>query len=163
MLKDQIKKDQIAALKTANQLQRTALGMLLAAIQNKELVKRTALSKTVSDTADLEIKSKLTDEEIIDVVAGEIKKRKESAEQFRVGKRPELAATEEKEIEYFAIYMPPQLSETAVSEIIRTVIKEQGATALKDMGKVIGTVMSRVRGQADGMLVSRLVKEYLQG
>src|SRR3989344_5070179 len=85
MLKQQLQKELTEALKSGDQLKRLVLGALLTAIKNRELNKRSQLSKTVFDKTELEEKSKLDDGEILEVVAGEVKKRKDSTEQFRGG------------------------------------------------------------------------------
>jgi uncharacterized protein YqeY len=162
MLKEQIKKDLDASLKTGDHLKRSVLGMLSSAIQNRTLSKRAQLSKTLTDSNELETKSQLTEDEIIEVVSGEIKKRKESVEQFKAGGRNELAEKEAKEIGILIIYMPTQLSEADVTTEIDLVIKSTGAKGMKDMGRVIGIVMAKVKGKADGNFVSRIVKEKLQ-
>lgn len=161
MLKDQIQKDQNEALKSGEKLKRLVLGMLTTAIKNKELAKRTQLSKTISDTAELEHKSQLTNEETVAVVGSEMKKRKESVEQFRSGGREELAQKEEEEMRILSVYLPEQLSEEEVKAEIKSAISDSNAGGVKDTGKVMGLVMARVKGKADGGLVSRLVKEML--
>lgn len=120
--------------------------MVLAAIKNKEIEKR----------------SELSDDDTVVVIASEIKKRKDSVEQFEKGGRPELAEGEKKEAETLMAYMPEQMSEDAIREEIKKAIASTGASGPKDMGKVIGAVMTKVKGKADGTLVSNLVKEELQ-
>lgn len=161
MLKDQIQKGQNEALKSGEKLKRLVLGMLTTAIKNKELAKRTQLSKTISDTVELERQSRLTDEETVAVVGSEMKNRKESVEQFRSGGREELAQKEEEEIKILSVYLPEQLSEEEVKAEIKSAISDSNAGGVRDMGKVIGLVMTKVKGKADGGLVSRLVKEML--
>lgn len=159
MLKDQIQKDQNEALKSGEKLKRLVLGMLTTAVKNKELAKRTQLSKTISDTTELEHQSQLTDEETVAVIGSEMKKRKESVEQFRAGGREELAQKEEEEMKILSVYFPEQLSEEEVKAEIKSVISGSNASGVKDMGKVIGLVMTKLKGKAEGGLVSRLVKE----
>ncbi len=159
MLQEQIKKDLTDALKSGEQLKRSVLGMVVSAVRNREIEKRTRLSK--SGGSDLENLSRLTDEEILEVIASELKKRKESAEQFRAGNRPELAEKEELEIEILKTYLPEQMSEADVRSQIESTIKELGAQGPKDMGKVIGAVMTKLKGRADGGLVSKITKGLL--
>lgn len=161
MLKNRIQKDQNEALKSGEKLKRLVLGMLATAIKNRELAKRAQLSKIVSDAAELERQSQLTDEETVTVIASEVKKRKESVEQFRAGGREELAQKEEEEINILSIYLPEQLSEEKVKDEIKSAISEINASGIKDMGKVIGLVMAKLKGRADGGLVSRLVREMI--
>ncbi len=145
MLKDKLQQDMKDALKSGNSQKRTLLGMAMSAIKNKEIEKR----------------SELNDEEIVSVIASEIKKRRDSVEQFTKGGRPELAEQENKEAEILMAYMPEQMSEEDVRSEVKKVIAETGAKDIKEMGKVIGAVMAKVKGKADGTLVSRIVKEEL--
>ena len=161
MLKEQIQNDIKEAMKSGNSAKRMALGMVMSTIKNKELEKRSKLSKTETDVTKLDEISRLSDEEIIDVVSSEIKKRKDSITSYQSGGRPELAEKENEEIGFISIYMPEQLGEDAVREEIKKTITEVGASSIKDMGKVIGAVMAKIKGKADGQLVSQIVKELL--
>ncbi|MDO8495941.1 MAG: GatB/YqeY domain-containing protein [bacterium] len=143
MLKEKLQTDVKDALKAGNAEKRMVLGMVLAAIKNKEIEKR----------------DELNDDDMIAVIASEIKKRKDSVEQFEKGGRPELAAQESHEIEILMVYMPEQMSEDSIREIVAQTIKEMGLPA--QAGKVIGAVMAKVKGKADGTLVSKIVKELL--
>lgn len=102
-----------------------------------------------------------TDVDVISVVQREIKKRKEAAEGFRQGGREEQAAKEEAEAQILSKYLPTQLSDEELNQIIEEAVKETGASSIADMGKVIGLVMSKVVGQAEGARVSAMVKEKL--
>ncbi len=160
MLREKIDQDFKNALKARNETQISVLRMLLAAIKNRELEKRTKLSK--SEPAEkLEELSKLADEEIISVVSSEIKKRKEAAEQYRQGGRNELAAKEENEIKDLSVYMPEQLGEGKIRKLVKEAIAKVGAATAQDLGKVMGALMPQVKGKADGNLVNRIVKEEL--
>jgi len=161
MLKKQIQNDIKEAMKSGNLAKRMTLGMVMSNIKNKELEKRSKLSKTETDVTKLDEISQLSDEEVIDVISSEIKKRKDSVASYQSGGRPELAEKENEEIGFISVYMPEQLSEDAIREEIKKTITEVGASSIKDMGKVIGAVMAKIKGKADGQLVSRLVKELL--
>jgi len=161
MLKDKLQGDMMDALKSGNSQKRTLLGMVLTAIKNREFEKRTKLSKTEKDIAKLEEQSKLNDEEIVEVISSEIKKRKDAIEQYEKGGRPDLAEQEKKEAEMLMTYMPEQMSEEDVRAEVKKAINETGAKDMKEMGKVIGAVMAKVKGKADGQTVSRIVKEEL--
>jgi len=143
-------------------LKRSVLSLLLTAIKNKELAKRQKLSKTVSGIEELEKQSQLTDEEILEVIAGEAKKRKEAIEQFQAGGREDLAQKEKSEMNILASYLPEQASEEEVRAEVKRVITELNAQGLKDMGKVIGAVMSKFKGRVEGEKVSKIAKELLQ-
>ena len=162
LLKDKLMADVKEALKSGNSQKRMTLGMVLSAVKGKELDKRGRLSKTDIETAKLEEASKLTDEEIIEVLSSEIKKRKEAIDQYEKAGRPELAQQEKEELVMLMEYMPEQMSDEAVMAEVKNSISEIGASGPKDMGKVIGSVMAKVKGRADGNLVSKLVKEELQ-
>ncbi|MBI2057537.1 MAG: GatB/YqeY domain-containing protein [Candidatus Yanofskybacteria bacterium] len=161
MLQEQIKKEMTESLKSGDQLKRLVLGTLLTAVKNRELTKRTQLSKTVTDTAELEKQSRLNDEEVLEVVSGEVKKRKDSIEQFKAGGRIDLAEKEEAEAKILKAYLPEQLNEEEIKEEIKKAITELNAGGLKEMGKVIALVMSKLKGRADGSSVSRITKELL--
>jgi len=105
MTKEQLKKDLTQALKNGEPLKRLVLGMLLTAIQNREIAKRTQLSKTTKELFELESESKLTEEEIMGVIAKEIKKRKDAIELYKTGGRPELAEKENQEVEILSTYL----------------------------------------------------------
>src|SRR3989344_680237 len=161
MLKEKLQKDLNESLKSGDQLKRLVLGMVMTAVKNKELGKRQQLSKAVSDTGELEKQSQLTDEETIEVVASEVKKRKEAMVQFKTGGRDELAQKEKSEMDILLTYLPEQLDEDEIRAEVQKTIAEVGAAGVKDMGKVIGAVMAKLKGRADGGTVSRLVKELL--
>ncbi|KKT86710.1 MAG: hypothetical protein UW86_C0024G0011 [Microgenomates group bacterium GW2011_GWA1_Microgenomates_45_10] len=161
MLKDQLKEDQKNALKSGDSARRTLLGMVMSAIKNKELEKRGKLAKTISDLAKIDAESQLNDEEIIAVIASEVKRRKDSAAEFEKGGRPELAESEKKEIEILTSYLPEQISDEELKSLVQKAISLTGASSPKDMGKVISAVMAEVKGKADGQRVSATVKSLL--
>lgn len=103
----------------------------------------------------------LTDEEEIQALMSAAKKRKESIEQFKAVNRLDRAAEEEQELEIIHSYLPEQLSEEKIAELVDQVIKEVGATSPGDMGKVMGKIMGQVKGRADGRLVQTVVQQKL--
>ena len=145
MFKEKLKEDMKTALKAGDAATRSLIGMVLSAIKNREIEK----------------KSELNDEEVVAVIASEVKKRKDSIAQFEKGGRPELAAVEQKEIDTLMAYLPAQLSDDVVRDVVKSAIAETGATSAKDMGKVIAAVMAKIKGQAEGGKVSQMVKEEL--
>ena len=161
MLKEQLQKDLNESLKSGQQLKRLVLGLLMTAIKNKELAKRQQLSKTVSDAGELEKQSQLTDEEAVEVIAGEVKKRRESVEQFKAGGRDELAQKEKSEMDILLAYLPKQMLEDEIRAEVQKTIGELGAVGPRDMGKVIGAVMAKLKGRADGGMVSKIVRESI--
>jgi uncharacterized protein YqeY len=159
-LREKIDRDFKEVFKAKDESQLSILRMLLAALKNKEVEKRTKLSKS-EPIEKLEEASKLTDEEVVGVISSEIKKRRDASEQYKKGERPELAEKEESEIKTLSIYMPEQMSEEEVTKIIKETMKEIGASSPKDMGKLMGALMGKVKGKADGNMVSKIVKEEL--
>ena len=149
------------ALKSGESEKRVLLGMVLSAVKNREFEKRSKLSKTETDITKLEEGSRLNDEEITEVLSSEIKKRKEAVESFTRGGRQDLAEKEEKELAVLMDYMPEQISEDVVREIVKKTLSDLGLKDIKDMGKAIGAVMAQVKGKADGTAVSRIVKEEM--
>ena len=125
--------------------------------------RRDALSLLLSAlrSAEKELQRPLSDDEALQVLQRERKRRVEAAEAFRAGGREEQAAGEEYELEVLEAFMPEPLSEDALEEIIDDVIAEVGATSLRDLGRVMADVMKQVSGRADGSTVSQLVREKL--
>ena len=124
---------------------------------------RDALSLLLSTlkAAEKELRRPLSEEEELQVLQRERKRRVEAAEAFRTAGREEQADDEEFELEVLEDYMPEQLSEEEIEEIIDDVISEVGATSIRDMGRVMAGVMHQVSGRADGSTVNQLVKEKL--
>lgn len=160
-LKDKLQSEVKDSLKSGNSQKRMLLGMVLSSIKNRELEKRSKFSKTELDVAKLEEQSKLNDGEVVEVISSEIKKRKESIESYEKGGRGELAQKERNELNILMEYMPEQMPEEDVRNEVKKAIAETGSKDIKEMGKVIGLVMSKLKGRADGQMVSRLVKEEL--
>jgi hypothetical protein len=142
---EQINQDFVEAFKAKDEKTKSLLGMIKAALKNKEL----------------ENQKPLEESDVIDILTKEAKKRKDSALAYKEGGRPELAEQENDEVAIIAKYLPEQLSEEAVLEIVKQVISETGASSPADMGKVIGATVAKTKGQADGGLISKLVKEEL--
>lgn len=125
--------------------------------------RRDALSLVLNAlrTAQKELQRPLSDDEELQVLQRERKRRVEAAEAFRKGGREEQAEDEEYELEVIEEFMPEQLSEEEIEDIVDDVISEVGATSLRDLGRVMAGVMHQVSGRADGSLVSQVVKEKL--
>ena len=103
----------------------------------------------------------LTDADVLKIIQKLVKQRKESAELYTQGNRPELAEKELSEMRVMEAYLPKALSEDEVRNILKEVVAEVGATGPMDMGKVMGAATKRLAGQADGRLISTIVKELL--
>jgi uncharacterized protein len=112
-------------------------------------------------SAEKELQRPLSDDEELQVLQRERKKRQEAAEAFRGGGREEQAAQEEAELAILEEFMPEPLSEDDIERIVDDAIAENGATSLRDMGRVMKDVMPQVAGRADGSAVSQLVREKL--
>ncbi|MDN5324464.1 MAG: uncharacterized protein PWP02_174 [Thermosipho sp. (in: thermotogales)] len=144
MLKEKIFEDLKQAMKERNEIKTRVLRLLSSAIKNFEVEKM----------------SSATDEEIGKLILKEMKKRQESILAYKNANREDLALEEEKELEILKEYAPKMLSEEEIREIVKKTIDELNATP-KDFGKVMKEVMSKLKGRADGSLVSKVVKELL--
>lgn len=103
----------------------------------------------------------LSDEDMIQVLSSAAKKRKESIEQFKAVGRDDRADTEQKELDIIYEYLPKQLDEKQIAELVDSVVAEVKPTSMADMGKVMGIIMPKVKGQADGKLVQQIVRDKL--
>ncbi len=160
-LKERINEDLIIALKAREKERALVLRTLNAAIKNAEIVKRSKLAKIEENTEKLIAASVLNDEEVIDVIASQIKQRRDSIVEYEKGNRADLVASEKAEIEILSHYMPAQMSEEEIRSVVASAIAKTGAAGPKDMGRVMGALMKEVKGKADGTLVSKIVKELL--
>jgi len=162
-LKQKIQDDLKPALKDKREIDVVTLRMLNAAILNKEKEKRAKLAKEEGEITEEELvdRSQLADEEIIEVVFSEVKKRKEAVLEYEKGGREDLAEKEKKEIEVLRKYLPEQLSEEEIKRLAKEVVEKVGAAEMKDIGKVMIELMPQVKGKAEGGLVSKVVRELL--
>jgi uncharacterized protein YqeY len=144
-LKERLQEDWKQALKAKEKLTADTISMAKAAILQVE--------KNGSGQLD--------DEAIIDILAREVKQRRESIAEFEKGNRQDLVDKAKAEIEILLSYLPQQLSEDEIYEIVRVTAYEVGANSMRDMGRVMSAVIERVKGRADGKLVSAIVKEHL--
>lgn len=147
-LKENIINDLKSAMKEGDTERRDVLRMLDSMIKNVEIEKKKK-------------EEGLSDEEIREVIARAVKQRKEAVAQYESGGRTDLAEKEKKEISILSAYMPEQLDEEKIREIVRGVISETGVGSSADMGKIMGPVMSKVKGQAEGQVVRKIVEEEL--
>lgn len=163
-IKEDLNQNLKTFLKEGKSLEVSTLRQLMSSILNKEKEKRYSLSKNSPNASEQELEkiSQLTDEEILDVISSEAKKRREAAEGFEKGGRAESAEKEKKELEILLKYMPAQMPEEEIRRLVKESIEKIGAKEMKDMGKVMAELMPKTKGRADSSLVSRLVKESLQ-
>ena len=129
----------------------------------REEVRRNALSLLLSSlrSAEKELQRPLSDDEELQVLQRERKKRVEAAEAFRNGGREEQAEAEERELSILEEFMPEPLSEDEIEEIVDDAIAEVGATSMAHLGRVMADVMPQIAGRADGSVVSQIVREKL--
>ncbi len=146
-LKDQLTQDMKEAMKAKQPERLGTIRQLRGAIKNKEI----------------ELQKELDDDGVIAVVSTLVKQRRESAQMYADNGRPELAAKEEAELAVLQEYLPAQLGEDDIRELVKAAIAEVGATSIKDLGKVMPLVMGRTKGAADGKVVNQLVREQLAG
>jgi uncharacterized protein YqeY len=147
-LKEQIPEDLKNALRNKKTLELSVLRMLQAALKNKEIDNK---------------KETLTDEVVISVVGAEIKKRRDAVREFEKVNRPDAADQEKAEIEILMKYMPQQMSEDEIRDVVKSAVEETRAESMKDIGKVMKALMPKVKGKADGSIVNKIVKEMLEG
>ncbi len=146
-LREQLDADLLKAVRSKDELRRSALRLIKASLQSDEK----SLGKALGDDG------------VIQVLSREAKRRRESIDAFQKGNRPDLVEREEAELALISSYLPQQLSAEEITEIARSVIEETGAGGLGDRGKVMGRLMPQVKGKADGKLVSQIVGELLAG
>lgn len=143
---DRIENDITTAMKTRDQITLDALRMARAALQNEKI----ALGHELSDQETQKVLSRL------------VKQRHDAAEQFRAGNRAEQAAKEENEAGLLETYLPTQLSDDKLRELVTAAITATGAAGSADFGKVMSMVMAQTKGVAEGNRVSALVREVLK-
>jgi len=138
-------------------------GELKEAMRERDAERRDALRLILNSlrSAEKELQRPLNDQEELQVLQRERKRRAEAEEAFRAAGREEQADAESFELEVLAEFMPEPLSEDQLEEIIDDAIAENGATSLRDLGRVMADVMPQVAGRADGSAVSQLVREKL--
>ena len=144
-LKERLNEEMKLAMKAKDKTRLSAIRMVRAAVRNKEIEKKTELD----------------DDGISEVIANQIKRRKEAIELAQQGGRDELVESETTQVEVLQAFLPEQLSEDEIEAIVVKVIEEVGATSMRDMGKVMGKLIPQVRGKADNALVSQIVRKKL--
>jgi hypothetical protein len=144
-LKDKLMQDLKTAMKEKNKIKKSVITMIRAAIKQYEVDNRTEIN----------------DDGVIEIIAKQLKQKKDAIEEFKKGDRQDLVDETEKEIEILLEYLPKQLSEDEIRVIVKETIEKHNASSPKDMGKVMGALMPKMKGKADGKLVSKIVKELL--
>ena len=159
-LKQQIQAELKRALQKKDIFVCGLLRFLNAAVQNREIAKRAKLAKT-EPLEKLKELSQLTDEEALEVIVSEIKKRKDAITEFTKGNRADLASREKQEMEYLQRYLPIQLTEEELKKIVQEAIARINASSVKDIGRVMAEITPQIKGRAEGAVASNMVKELL--
>lgn len=146
MLEEQIQKDYVQSMKDRDVLRSSTVSFLRAQLKNVRIEKRS---------------DHLEDSEVIGVIKKQIKQRQDSIEQYQKGGRQDLADKESAELAILKGYLPQEMSESELMDIVIEAVKESAAGSMKDMGKVMKIVASRVQGKADNKIVSELVKKAI--
>ena len=145
MLKEQLAGDLKEAMKAKDEIRKNVVQMVRAGVLQVEKDKRITLD----------------DEGVIEVIAKEVKKRKDVLPDFEKGGRTDLIEATQREIEILLSYLPSQLTTNELDKIVSETVKEVGASTMRDMGKIMSALMPKVKGRADGKAVNELVKKYL--
>jgi uncharacterized protein YqeY len=151
-LSEKIISDLTMAMKSRDAARSQVLRSIKAALQEKEISMRSS-----GERVDL------ADEVVTQVLMKAAKQRKDSIQQFEQANRADLASVEKQELEIIESYLPKMMSEVEIFAIVKETAAAVGATSPADMGKLMGALMPKVKGKADGSIVNRLVKEHLAG
>ncbi|GGP12652.1 GatB/YqeY domain-containing protein [Oceanobacillus neutriphilus] len=146
-LLDRLNQDMKQAMKNKDKETLSVIRMVKASIQNESI-------KLGKDT--------LSEDEDLTILSREVKQRKDSLQEFKNAGREDLVEKTENELDILARYLPKQLSDEELTSIIQDTIKEVNAASMKDMGKVMGSVMPKVKGQADGTKIKQIVEQKLR-
>ena len=146
-LKEQLTADMKEAMKNKEKERLAVIRMVRGAIRQQEI----------------DGQKELGEEYVIAVISKEVKMRRYSIEEFQKGGREDLVEKTQAEIDVLLPYLPAQLSEDEVRELVKAAVEQTGAATPKDMGKVMGVLMPKVKGRADGKMVNTIVKSFLQG
>ena len=144
-LEERLVEEMKQAMKSNDKVRLSTIRMARSAIKNREIEQR----------------KKLDDDDVLRVIQGMVRRGEESIQQFEAGGRIDLVEKERKEIEILKSFFPPSLSREEVLEIIEQSIEETQASSLKDLGKVMKSLMPKLGGKVDGRMINQLVKERL--
>ncbi|WP_027091134.1 GatB/YqeY domain-containing protein [Cohnella thermotolerans] len=145
-LAERLNEDMKQAMKAQDKFRLSAIRMVRASVKNQEI----------------ELRRPLEDNEVLDILSREVKQRKDSLQEFTKAGRDDLAKDLQAEIDIIAQYLPQQLTEEEIKAIVTQTIQETGASSKADMGKLMGALMPKVKGRADGKLVNQIVQQQLQ-
>ncbi len=145
-IQDKLMDDLKTSMKTKNKLRKNVITMVRAAVKQREVDERVDLN----------------DEDVIDIIAKQVKQKRDSIIEFQKGERQDLVELTESEIDILLEYLPLQLTEEELDQIVKETIEEVDAKTFKDMGKVMGSILPKVKGKADGNMINKLVRQYLK-
>lgn len=144
-MKDKLNADFRQAMKDKDNLRRSVLRMVLASVKNAEIAKR----------------SELSDSDVLGLISKEVKQHEDSIQAFKEGNRPDLMEKEQAELAILLEYLPKQLSREEIIAEAKQAIEEVGAQGPGDKGKVMPTIIAKLKGQADGKVINEIVTELL--
>ena len=144
-------------------LKETLMNDLKEAMKEKDIIRKNTVQMIRSSVLQVEKdnKTELDDEGIIDVIAKELKRRRDVLPEYEKSGRDDLIADINRKIEILLAYLPKQLSKEELEEIVTRAMDEIGATSMKDMGRIMGVVMPQTKGRADGKMINEIVKAHL--
>ncbi len=145
-LKERLTNDLKDAMKNKEQVRKSVVTLVRAAIKQKEVDERVELD----------------DVDVMDIVSKQLKQRNEALVDFKKAGRDDLISQTEEEIEILLTYLPKQLTDEELREYIKQAVEQVGATSVKDMGKIMGILMPKVKGKADGRRINNLVSEFFK-
>ncbi|MUT66669.1 GatB/YqeY domain-containing protein [Paenibacillus sp. NEAU-GSW1] len=145
-LSERLNDDMKQAMKNQDKFRLSTIRMIRAAVKNLEI----------------DLKRPLEDSEVLDILGREVKQRKDSLQEFSKAGRDDLVADLTAEIEIISQYLPDQLTEEEIKAIVQQTIQELGASSKAEMGKVMGALLPKTKGRADGKLVNQYVQQFLQ-
>ena len=146
-LKQKLSDDLKQAMRSGDEVKRSVIRLVMAAIRNAEIAQRTVLDE---------------DKDILGIIAKEVRQRRESIEAFKQGDRQDLVAEEEAELAILNEYLPRQMTREEIMTVARRVIEEVGAQGPRDKGKVMPKLIAQLKGRADGREINTVVTELLQ-
>ena len=148
MTKQTLQEDLKQSMLARNELKTSVLRMLISAINYYEIQKGGAGYQA-------------SEEDIMTVIQNQAKQRRDSIEQFKTANRQELVDKETKELEILGAYLPEQMNEEEITKLVKEAITQTGATSMQDMGKLMGALMPKIKGKADGNVVNSIVRKEL--
>lgn len=144
-LKEKLMEDMKESMKSKDKVRKNVVTMVRAAIKQREVDERIELEDT----------------DIIDIIAKQVKQKNDAIEDFKKGNRQDLVDLTNEEIKILLEYLPPQLSDDEIEQIVREAVEQTGAQTKKETGKVMALLMPKVKGKADGKKVNQIVAKYL--